>query len=236
MGINPLDSEIAESSNGEESSDDTPKLPPSKARINRDRKVLASHPKNGSGDGESDDRDCFQPFDSEDFRLPDNLDNESLAGKNSGGATSFEWSDELVPYNCPSEDCHDNVPANLPPALYDLFRQRAKLIHQEGRDASTLPFLTGKLCLELKVFRAAEHAKRRAEKNGYGDIHFQSLADRIRTMRPIIDPFMDNADGRLKTFVWENLISDMQAYNLTMAKLNKGKNIPLEMENMARPG
>jgi hypothetical protein len=163
-------------------------------------------------------------------------DKEFPGDNNSGSATSFEWSEDLIPYDCPDEDCHDNVPANLPPTLYDMFRQRAKLIHQEGEHANCLPFLTGKLCLELKLFRAAEHNKRRAAKHGYGNVDFQSLADRIRTMQLIIDPFMENADGKLKTFVWENLLDDMRAHDLTPGKLNKGKSIPLEMENMARPG
>jgi hypothetical protein len=149
----------------------------------------------------------------------------------------FRWNPNSdIPATCPEEDCANKVIANLSTSLVALFRSRAEVIYEQGIKADPIYALNIKICAQLKVKRMADYKRRRAEKRGLVNVDFQLLANRIWDLKDTIDPLMSNSTTRSGTFLWATLLDDLNLHNYSVARLNKGKNVPHAICATARPG
>jgi hypothetical protein len=67
-------------------------------------------------------------------------------------------------------------------------------------------------------------------------VNFQELADRVWNGKAAIDPLMINADRRDELYAWAVLFDELKAHDYTAQRLNKGKDVPSEIVDLARPG
>jgi hypothetical protein len=67
-------------------------------------------------------------------------------------------------------------------------------------------------------------------------VNFQDLADRMWNSKVAIDPLMSSADGRNELYTWTVLFDEFKTHDYTSKQLNKGKDVPSEIVDLARPG
>jgi hypothetical protein len=71
---------------------------------------------------------------------------------------------------------------------------------------------------------------------GTNKINVYLLANHVLDHKDIIDPLMAGPEGRNDVFVWTNLMDEFKVHHCTAERLNKGKKVPIEIINAARPG
>ena len=67
-------------------------------------------------------------------------------------------------------------------------------------------------------------------------VDFQRLANRVWDSKENIDPLMAGTTGRTDLYVWTILLDELKALGCTTTRLNKGKDVPPEIVDLARPG
>jgi hypothetical protein len=229
------------------SGDEGANIPPAKAR--KSWKDPEKKPK-GINDIFSDDEIVPQPkktkivHDSDDdleYDWPESLDvaRSSTSMKPEKVLTPVPFSERSqldIPSKCPDEDCDDNIIYNPSSSLITLFRDRAKVIQEQGLNAVGVLKLNIRICVQIKIEEAAAQRSRRAEKHGLVNVDFQALANRVWDLKSIIDPLMSGPEARSKIFIWTYLFDDLKSHSYSVARLNKGKDVPHEIVATARPG
>jgi hypothetical protein len=147
-----------------------------------------------------------------------------------------EWTQSDIPLKCPDEDCDEDVIDNPSPLLIALFCDRAKIICRQGIEALNVYKINFRICVQIKGERADDDRRRRAEKHGLVNVDFQKLANRVWGLKDTIDPMMSSPAARSKTFIWTNLCDDLKYHKYSVARLNKGKDVPRKIVATARPG
>ena len=67
-------------------------------------------------------------------------------------------------------------------------------------------------------------------------VDFQQLANRVWDCKENIDPLMASARGRTDLYVWTVLLDELKTLSYTTTRLNKGKDVPPAIVDLARPG
>jgi hypothetical protein len=67
-------------------------------------------------------------------------------------------------------------------------------------------------------------------------VDFQQLANCVWDCKENIDPLMVSARGRTDLYVWTVLLDELKTLSYTTTRLNKGKDVPPEIVDLARPG
>lgn len=67
-------------------------------------------------------------------------------------------------------------------------------------------------------------------------VDFQQLANRVWDCKENIDPLMVSARGRTDLYVWTVLLDELKTLSYTTTQLNKGKDVPPEIVDLAQPG
>ena len=148
----------------------------------------------------------------------------------------FSWSTSDIPGVCVEFDCNHTVPVNLPKALVDLFHKYAKLLFEFPDGSHSLDLIKTRICVNLGVFWVQERAHRNATAQGYPEIDFTLVVDRIMGMEIKINLLVVDPTVRLGCIVWDYLVDDLKVAESDLLSLEKGKNIPLAIRQAARPG
>jgi len=148
----------------------------------------------------------------------------------------FQWSKADIPGICVISDCNQSVPTDIPQHLANLFRERAKLLHEFPDGSPSVDLIETRICVNVGVVQLNDQAYQNAMAHGYPKINFKLVVERIIQMEPDISLLVTDGTARLKTVVWDCLLDDLKGAQSNLLSLEKGKNIALGIRRMARPG
>lgn len=245
----PKKSQLVES-DGDSSDDELANVPPAKARkVNKARDVkledifsdgeIALAPRKSKSKPAPDHDEDVDPEEPSD----ESKSNQKPKKGHAPDATPFKWTEADIPLVCPEEDCNNAVTRNPSAGLVALFRDRARTIHEQGADADGVWRLNLKICTTMEVTRNIDDRYQRAQQRGLFNVDFQLLANRVWDLGDVINPLMIGPDARSDTFVWTNLLDDIESISadsedekFSLEELNTGANIPQQIMDVARPG
>jgi hypothetical protein len=148
----------------------------------------------------------------------------------------FYWTELEIPFECPSSDCNQVVPANLPPYTITLFRAWSEAIYDYGREALDVLRLETRICLELGHVCILDRARRFARGQGYDKVDLAALPERILRWEADILLLVSDKGRRDACYSWENLLEELKTNKSSLEALEKGKSIPEEVTQQVRPG